>query len=315
MTTQNLTSRAIIGEFYDRLETGTDSYVNSLAMNVRSDQESEEYKWLGMVPNLREMKGGRQAKGLRDEGQRIKNKSWESTLEVDIDDLRRDKTGQTLIRIREMADRANGFKGKLISDLIIGGASTACYDGQYFFDTDHSSGDSGQLSNKISVDISALATGTHGSTTAPSAGEMQLSILQGIQAFYGFLDDQGEPLNEGAKNFLVMVPPSLWAVTASALKNATIDQGDTNVLANIDGFSVNYVANARLGAWTDKFAIFRTDGVVKPFIFQEEVPLEMSAIAEGSELEFKHRKHQYGAFMSGNAGYGYWQHAVQVTLA
>ena len=40
----------------------------------------------------------------------------------------------------------------------------------------------------------------------------------------------------------------------------------------------------------------------------------MSAVAEGSELEFKEFEHHYGLYASGNVGYGMWEHACEVEL-
>ncbi len=204
MGARGLGSRAIIGEFYARLEQniGTE-WINKIGMKFTSDQESETYKWLGMAPAMRQWIGGREAKGFRENGITIANKKYEATLEVLLDELRRDKTGQILIRIREMADRANAHWASLLSTLILNGASTACYDADYFFGDTHIEGDSGTQDNNISVDISALATGettgTHGSTTAPSIGEMTLCIQKAISTMLGFKDDRGEPMNELAR--------------------------------------------------------------------------------------------------------------------
>jgi len=65
---------------------------------------------------------------------------------------------------------------------------------------------------------------------------------------------------------------------------------------------------------TSKFSVYRTDGRTKPFIRQEEVPVQVSAVAEGSELEFKEFEHHYGLYASGNVGYGMWEHACEVEL-
>lgn len=313
MGATTLSSRAIIGRFYNLLEQGATNWIEKLSFYSASDQDSEEYKWLGMVPQMREMLGGRQAQTLRENGVIIKNKDFEMTLEFTLKELGRDKTGQIEARLAEAAERANSHFAKLLSTLIINGEAATCYDGQYFFDTDHAEGDSGSQSNDLSVDISALPVTNHGSTTIPSVAELQFAIMQAVQAIYGFKDDQGEPLNELAKNFLCMVPVSLWQVASQATKNPVIDGGDTNVIVNLDGFNIELVANPRL-TWTDKFAIFRTDGIVKPFIRQEEVPVQVSAIAEGSELEFEYRKHRYGLYASRNVGYGYWQHGCLVTM-
>jgi phage major head subunit gpT-like protein len=310
MATDVLSSRAIIGEFFKRLEQGAAGWANDLSFPTMSDQAGEDYRWLGQSPAFREWIGGRHAKGLADQEFFIKNKPWESTLAISTDDLRRDKTGQIMVRVREMADRANAHWARLISQLIVAGPGADCYDGQYFFDTDHSEGDSGTQSNDLSVDISALPVSNHGSVTAPSPGELMHVILSGAQAILGFLDDQGEPMNENARDFRVMTPVSLWKAGLAAIGAPIVDSGDTNIITTADGFRFNLVANPRLTGWTDEIAVFRADGNVKPFIRQEEVPVQLDMKDE----EFEERRHLYGAYASGNAGYGYWQHACLVTM-
>ena len=192
---EKLTERQIIGTFYKALaqDEGA-SWISLLSNYFTSDQSSEEYAWLGMSPAMREWVGGRNAKGLPESNMTIVNKHYEATLDILVRDLRRDKSGQALIRIAEMARRANAHWASLLSTLIIDAEATACYDGQYFFDTDHSEGDSGTLSNDISVDISALPVGQAGSTAAPAVPEMQFAIMKGIEAIVGFKDNQGEPM-------------------------------------------------------------------------------------------------------------------------
>lgn len=307
-----LSSRAIIGEFYKALSQDVGArWISLLSMLFTSDQDGEEYKWLGMSPMMREWVGGRNAKGFRENGITIKNKHYEATMEVLVKELRRDKTGQVLVRIREMAQRTNAHWASLLSTLILNGPSAVGYDGQYFFDTDHSEGDSGTQDNDIQVDISALPASVHGVVTAPSVEEMQQSILKGVVQILSFKDDQGEPMNEDAANFLVMVPVPLYLVGSKAV-SLPIGTGVTeqNLPA---GLNIDVVTNGRL-TWTDSFSIFRTDGNVKPFIRQQETEVQMKAKAEGSEYEFDNDAHQYGVDTWRNVGYGYWQHACYVTM-
>lgn len=313
MGASTLGSRAIIGRFYKTLEQDLGAgWLDPLSMYFNSDQASEEYKWLGQTPAMREWVGGRHAKGFRENGLTIVNKRFEATLEVLLDDLRRDKTGQVLVRIDELAQRTNAHWASLLSTLITNGESAVCYDGQYFFDTDHSEGDSGAQSNDISVNIST--------TTAPTAGEFEGAILEATQKMLSFKDDQGEPMNENARRFLIMVPVPFLGAAAAALQSQVIVQNATAVASNrimavasLGGFTYDLVANARL-TWTEKFALFRGDGGVKPFIRQEEEAVQLKAKAEGSEFEFDNRAHQYGVDTSRNVGYGYWQHGCLVTF-
>src|SRR5512137_1385485 len=125
-----LTSRAVIGRFYRRLEEYAQSaWWTRLAMHFASNQESETYRWLGMVPQVRQWVGGRQVRPLRSSGLTIVNKTWESTIRVDADEQRRDKTGQVLVRINELARRVATHPNKLLTTLIAGGETTAGYDG------------------------------------------------------------------------------------------------------------------------------------------------------------------------------------------
>lgn len=309
MSAKGLSSRAIIGAYYQRLEQNPGlEWVTALSNYFLSDQETETYKWLGQVPAMREWVGGRQAKGFTENGITIENRHFEATLEVLVKELRRDKTGQILVRVNELADRTNSHWASLISTLIANGESQVCYDGQYFFDTDHPIVGGGAQSNKIDIDVSELPTEVHGSTSVPSTEEMQLAILKCVQQLYGFKDEAGEPLNENARSFVVMVPTDMWFVAKAAVAAPVITHGQTNIAKVMDEVSLSVAQNPRL-SWGDKFAVFRTDGSVKPFIRQEEEAVKIDAIAEGSELEFKEKKHHYGVDTWRNVGYGFWQHA------
>ena len=311
-----ITSRAIIGSYYARLDTGSNMpWINGISNIFTSDQESETYGWLGMSPAMREWVGGRQAKGLTESSQIIRNKHYESTLEIAVRDVRRDKTGQIMARVNDFADRSMSHWGGLLSTLIIAGESTACYDGQYYFDTDHSEGSSGTQSNDLSVTIASLPAAVHGTTIAPSVEEMQQCILKAIAAIQGFKDDVGEPMNESASEFIVVVPTSLYLTALSAVTNATLTSGAFNILPNVPGLRVSVQMNARLGSsWTAQFAVFRTDGAVKGLIRQQETEGELKAKAEGSEFEFDNDAWQFGIDAWRNVGYGLWQQACLVTM-
>lgn len=309
-----ITSRAVIGEFYRRLAIKDGAgWLNALGMFFDSDQASEEYPWIGDAPVMREWIGGRHAKGFRENAITVKNKHFEATIEILVRLMRRDKTGQVMVRIGELATRTNSHWASLVSTLILNAESSVSYDGQFFFDTDHTEGASGVQSNDISVSLAALAVAVAGTPTAPSVAAMQQAILKAVVQIASFKDDQGEPMNEMAQEFLVMVPPSLSFVAANAL---TVPRGTALEEQNPLGeFRITPVTNVRLGAWTDKFAVFRADGEVKPFILQEEDGgVQIKAKAEGSEFEFDNDAHQYGVDTWREAAYGYWQHACLATL-
>jgi len=312
MGAKALSSRAIMGMYFRMLEqdTGT-AWVNRISNLFDSDQASETYKFLGQSPVFREWLGGRKGKGLNDAGFTIDNLKFESTLNVGVEELRRDKTGQLVVRIMDHAQRANAHWATLLSALILAGESTLSYDEQYFFDTDHSFGDSGVQSNSITVDISGLPTKVQGTPTAPSPEEANQAILEGITQIASFVDDQGEPMNENANSFLVMVPFSLKKAASSGI---TVPRGTDIAELVSPETQIEVVANARLAPWTDKMAVFRTDSAIKPLIRQQETDVKVSAKGTGSEYEFDNDAHQYGMDANRNVGPGMWEHACLVQM-
>jgi phage major head subunit gpT-like protein len=306
MGASSLGSRAIIGSFYNKLQANLgQTWIPGVSMLFDSNQESETYKWLGMAPTMREWVGGRQAKGFRENGITITNKTYESTMEVLVDEIRRDKTGQVMLRVAEQARRANSHWASLLTTLIVAGEVGLCYDGHQFFDTNHSEGDSGSQDNDL--------TGAAASSTQPTAAEAEGALLACVAALLGYKDDQGEPMNEDATAFRVMVPTVYLPPFAAVLNNPFIAAGQSNLIKNIEGFNFSLTVNPRLTSGA-KFYVFREDGDTKALIRQEEEPITVSAVAEGSELEFNENKHHYGIKAIRNVGYGYWQHACLYTF-
>lgn len=316
MGMEYLTQREVIGSYYKALSQSDGAgWINDVSNYFRSDQASETYAWLGQTPMMREWIGGRNAKGLSENAFTIKNKHYEATLDILKRNLKRDKSGQAMVRIAELAMRSNSHWASLLSTLIQNATSTVCYDGQYFFDTDHSEGSSGTQDNDITVDISELPVSVHGVITAPSVEEMQLSIMQGIQAILGFKDDQGEPMNEGARSFLVMVPITLWLTALNAVATPKQIAASQTALegATQQGFSIRIEPDPR-SSWTDEFAVFRTDSPIKSFIRQEEQNVELAMKWLDSEYCFDNDAIQIGIDSWRNVGYGYWQNSCLVTM-
>lgn len=303
---EKITTNGVKGMILARLDTGPSNWVISVAMRMTSDQASEDYAWLGTAPALREFIGGRTPAELRENSFTISNKDYEGSLEIQSKDMRRDKLGMIGIRVNQLADRANDHPAKLLSTLIMNGEATACYDGQYFFDTDHDEGESGSQSNDISVDVATPAD--------PTSDEMGDAIMDGIQAMYGLKDDRGEPMNQSATDFTVMVPTGLMKAALKAVAALLGDGGKSATIPALKGsFNITVVVNPRL-TWTTKFALFRTDEAAKPFILQEEDIPDVIALGMGTEYEQLNKKQLFGIDWTGNVGYAYWQHACLVTL-
>lgn len=307
-----LTSRAIKGEFYNRLSVATQAdWVQATSMFFMSDQASETYEQLGLVSPMRVWDGERQAKLLNTLGNiTIVNTDYESTLSVFKEEIRRDKTGQVDVRLNGQVQRATSFWAKLLTDLVETGKTALAQDGQAYFDTDHTEDENTtNQDNDLTTNI----------TTAnnPTAIEMQTAILKNISKIIGYKDNVNEPMNEDASEFTVMTPVNMMSAAQAALTSPLITDSSgsqTNIIVPNTGITIKLAVNARLIA-DDEFYTFRTDGHgTKSFIMQEEVPLTIDNLLEGSDEAFKNKRFLYGIEAVRGVGFGMWQHSVLHTF-
>ncbi len=112
-----------------------------ISMIVPSTGKSVDYKWLGEFPTMKEWIGERQIKDLSAFDYEIKNKKFEATIEVDKDDIADDQIGVYTPMIQGLAQAAAVHPCTLVFNLLMAGFTSPCFDGQYFFDTDHPVGD------------------------------------------------------------------------------------------------------------------------------------------------------------------------------
>jgi len=108
-----------------------------VAMTVPSNARSNTYAWIDNLPMLREWLGERVVRDLAAHGYEIVNKNYEGTVSVDRNDIEDDQIGAYRPIIEMLAYNAAMHPDKLIFDLLASGFTSTCFDGQYFFDTDH----------------------------------------------------------------------------------------------------------------------------------------------------------------------------------
>jgi len=108
-----------------------------IATTIRSTTAQNEYGWLGKMPNMREWLGDRVINSIAQSDYAIKNKDWEQTVAVDRNDIEDDNIGIYSPLFEEMGRSTEAHPGQLAYGLLKNGFATNCYDGQFFFDTDH----------------------------------------------------------------------------------------------------------------------------------------------------------------------------------
>lgn len=126
--------------FQTRFQSGL-GMASSLAAQVSTEVPSttakETYGWIGKIPNVREWIGERVVQNISTSDYAIANKDWELTIGVGRNDIQDDNLGIYGPLFQEMGQSTGSHKDRLVFDLLKAGFTTNCFDGQFFFDTDH----------------------------------------------------------------------------------------------------------------------------------------------------------------------------------
>lgn len=295
------TLRGLTAKF-DIAVANAQPFYPTLSTVVQSVGDDEKYGFLGAMPGMREWLDDRLFLSLRAADYTLKNKLWESSVRVEKVDIEDDRLNMYGPILEQLAMEAVHHPDELLLSLIVNGESTACFDGQYFFDTDHAWGASGTQSNDLTQ---AAATGT-----TPTEAEFRTAYHAARAAMLGFKNDKGKlfirPTVRPFSNLLLVVPPSLEEVANQAINKTFISSGETNIV-------LDKPAIVALGGLTDatKFYLFNLSQALKPFVFQARRPLRRQ-MKGMDDIEFKDVKFMTDARY--NMGYLAWWNAVLTTF-
>lgn len=142
----SILNQAFNGAFRLGLQSAAPMW-RQLATLVPSTTSEEKYGWLGNFTKFREWVGERQYQNLKAHDYSIKNKTFENTITVNRDEIEDDRYGIYKTVAEQQGQDAATHPDEMVFELLNRGFSTACYDGQYFFDTDHPVGQPGKQSS------------------------------------------------------------------------------------------------------------------------------------------------------------------------
>lgn len=123
-------------EFQNAMDAAQTSY-EKIATVVNSTTASNTYGWLGQFPQLREWIGERQLKDMATHGYSIVNKLYEASVGVKRTDIEDDILGVYSPMFQEMGRASKVYPDEHCFGVLKSGQTSLCFDGQYFFDTDH----------------------------------------------------------------------------------------------------------------------------------------------------------------------------------
>lgn len=176
------------------------SLKDRIAMTVPSATREETYGWLGNNNRLREWAGDRVIKNLTAEGFTITNRNFENTVAVSRNDIEDDRVGVYSGAMKMMGQDAALHPDELIFELLRSGTTQKCYDGQYFFDTDHPRDPDNASAGTVSNADMTNATGAPGWVLLDTSKVIKPFIFQRRKDYSFVAKDQDSDENVFMRN-------------------------------------------------------------------------------------------------------------------
>jgi len=275
--------------------SANDEWWKLVADETNSEDASEVYRVQDTLFRMREWLGPRTLNNLVEKSITLVNKEYELTYALKVTDVEDDKFGNMASGIKAMGRAARLWPNDLITLALSGAEAAVCYDGQFFFDTDHPCEDG------------TTQTNLHAGTSLTAAN--YITRRAAMMTRKGF---DGKPLNVRASH--IVVPPELEitakriveADLAGYLQNAASTAVDSNVLR---GTTKVMVIPELSALSTTSWYLADLSKPIKPFVMQFRVRPEAPTVLNrpNDQGVFEEGLIKVGTRARGAAGYGLWQ--------
>lgn len=108
-----------------------------IAMEVPSSASIENYGWMKDLPGMREWVGPRVINNIESAMAQVKNKTFEHTIGVNVDDIADDKLGIYGTRFAMQGEVAARHPDDIVWGQLLAGFTTKGFDGKNFFAVNH----------------------------------------------------------------------------------------------------------------------------------------------------------------------------------
>jgi len=318
--TLNALRRNFSRAFQDGIKGAPSEYAK-IATRVPSATAQNIYGWLMKFPQLQEWGKGakRAARSIAEKVYALENKKYESTVDVNREDIEDDNLGmyRPLMQMagQEAMDHVDRISFRVLDD----GYRTTCYDGKPFFATDHpryaevdGTGTNDTEANLIKGDLEITAP-----ANKASAGDITLSGGGVDKAVGGTFRVQctSAGASPTTAKFRVAYDDGSYGdedITLAARRYAIPNSGGVTL-------AFSNAAYVKGETWTVKpsnppWYLLHARSVIKPVLYQDRSPAELTVVnAMDSDTVFDTDVFRYGIRARRAAGVALWQMAVAST--
>lgn len=260
-----------------------------IATTVPSSHSEQVYGWMKRMLAMREWLGPRVIDNLEAEAYTIRNKTFEKTFGVPVNDIEDDNLGVYSIKMQELGRIARKWPDQQLKTVLQDGTSGTGFDGVAFFGSTHALNPAGNQSNNFTG--TALTLENYATTR---------------EAMMSYTGEDGEPL--GVMPNLLIVPPQLDLQARRIINGDLIgNAGGTAAESNVLRGSADVLVIPELANQATTWYLADVSGALKPLIWQlRQAPTLTSKTDLDDDNVFHHDQYLWGAKARGAPGYGPW---------
>ena len=276
------------------------------------------YHFVDQLPSLRKWVGSRQKVNAALRDYTLKNEPYEQTVTVDKFDVADDIHNAYAGLFVAQGQAAARWPDEVMTAVVAAGNSTVCYDGQYFFDTDHP------------INMDDAGSSTYSNLLTSSSYDLSLDPLgvwqRASEKMAGFVGAGGAPLGLVADT--LMVPPNLRRYAVQAAKAEIVPQTFTSTgtatqtnasaasVSNIYVGDFKVIVNPYMSQTAPYGVVMCTNRGINPFIWQlRQAPLFIPQTDPSLSAPFYDKEFVYGVEARGAGGYSLPFLAVRVAAS
>jgi len=283
--------RGLKAAFVKAYDNGEDpSDVMQFIMETTSTGRDEEYGWLGNSPKMREWIGDRKLSKLNSFDYKLKNKDYEATLDVKVNDIEDDRLGNYKTRINDLATQARLHPRDLFFEALLAGETELCYDGSPFFSASHQDSEASGVQSNIYT-----STGT-------TLAQIKADLVGVSAEMKCLLDDLGKPFDVSKITIGIICHPDLENQFDELNTLAQINNSSNSMKGKIS----TIVTSCEIAPAEWYFSNIKANGV-KPIIRQVRQKAKFGSLEANSENGFMRKIYYYGIDSREVFGYGLWQ--------
>ena len=262
----------------------TPEYTQRFTTTIPSSAKVETYGWMTRLPKMREWLGPRVINNMNTEAYVLKNKTFEETVGMPVNDFEDDTLGVYNPIMSELGRQARKWKDQQMKEVIQAGVSENSFDGVPFFSTSHPIDPAGNQSNLF---------------TASALNAANFDTVR--SAMTSYTGEDGEPL--GVMPRLLVVPPQLEKEALEIVSAERNSSGATNVLRG----TAEVLVVPELANEPTVWYLMDVSKGLMPFIWQLRMaPQIVQKNSPNDDNVFHDDQYLVGAKARGAGGYGLW---------